>query len=85
MEASDLIASAGVTLILVAFLLNLTGRLDRESSVYLWLNLVGAGLACLASALVPFIPFVVLEGVWAIAALVGLIRLRMTTSRTPLS
>jgi hypothetical protein len=79
-ETSDLIASAGVTLILIAFLLNLAGRLERENAAYLWLNLVGAALACLASALVPFIPFVILEGVWALAALAGLIRLRMATS-----
>ena len=31
-------------------------------------NLVGAGLACWSSYLIGFLPFVVLEGVWALAA-----------------
>jgi hypothetical protein len=60
----------------VAFVLNLAGRLERDRPAYLWLNLVGAGLACLASALILFVPFIVLEGVWALAALVGLLRAR---------
>jgi hypothetical protein len=64
----------GVTLILVAFVLNLAGVLERENRVYLWLNLVGAALACLAAALILFVPFIVLEGVWGLAALVGLLR-----------
>jgi hypothetical protein len=66
----------GVALILVAFVLNLSGGLERDRPAYLWLNLVGAGLACLASALILFVPFIVLEGVWALAALVGLLRAR---------
>ena len=39
MSGSDIIGSVGVTLILIAFLLNLAGRMERESRVYLWLNL----------------------------------------------
>jgi hypothetical protein len=74
LSASDAIASVGVTLILVAFVLNLAGRLERDRPAYLWLNLVGAGLACLAAAIIVFAPFIVLEGVWALAALVGLLR-----------
>jgi hypothetical protein len=72
---SDIIGSIGVALILIAFLLNLAGRLDRQSATYLVLNLVGAVLACLASFLVPFWPFVLLEGVWALAAAAGLAQL----------
>ena len=37
--------------------------------------MVGAAVAGVASAMIKFYPFVVLEGVWALAALVGLIRL----------
>ena len=32
------------------------------------LNLVGAALACYSSWLIDFMPFVALEGVWAVAA-----------------
>jgi hypothetical protein len=35
---------------------------------------LGAALACYSSYLIDFLPFVVLEGVWAIAAAVALAR-----------
>ena len=73
---SSAIGSVGVALVLFAFALNLLGRLGSTSVVYLWLNLIGATIACIASAMIQFYPFVVLEGVWALAALIGLIRLR---------
>jgi hypothetical protein len=75
LSTSDIIGSTGVGLILIAFLLNLAGTWGRESAPYLWLNLVGASLACVASFLIPFYPFVLMEGVWALAALAGLLRL----------
>ena len=37
------------------------------------MNFVGAGLACAAAALIPFLPFVVLEGTWSLVALVALV------------
>jgi hypothetical protein len=37
-------------------------------------NFLGASLACYSSYLVAFMPFVVLEGVWAAVALVALVR-----------
>ena len=69
----DLIGSFGVTLLLVAFLLNLRGKLSQDSLTYILLNLVGAGLATLASSLIKFIPFVVLEGTWTLVSLFALI------------
>ena len=74
MEASDLIGSLGVALILIAFILNLNGRLDSGAAPYLLLNLTGAALAALSSAMIGFLPFVVLEGTWAAASLYGLVR-----------
>ncbi len=76
MDTSELIGSLGVGLILIAFILNLAGIMDRVTRSYLVLNLVGASLALLASALIEFYPFVVLESVWALAALIGLLRQR---------
>jgi hypothetical protein len=75
LSTSDIVGSTGVGLILIAFLLNLSGTWDRESARYLWLNLAGATLACVASLLIPFYPFVLMEAVWALAALAGLLRL----------
>jgi hypothetical protein len=76
MGFAEIIGSAGVALILVAFVLNLAGAMYRDSRLYLMLNLVGAVLACLSSILIGFVPFVVLEAVWAAAALLGLLRWR---------
>ena len=60
--------------LLVAFALNLSGRLTRESRVYQGLNAVGAGMACGAAVLIDFYPFVVLEGIWALASVAVLLR-----------
>jgi hypothetical protein len=69
---STLIASVGVALLLLAFVLNLVKLLRADTSLYLLLNFVGAALAAYASYLIDFTPFVVLEGTWALAAGVSL-------------
>lgn len=74
MSQSDWIATTGVTLLLVAFALNIGKKLGADSKLYLLLNVVGAGLACISSYLIGFWPFVVLEGVWALASLIPLLR-----------
>ena len=70
----EAIGFVGVTLLLVAFFLNLFRLLKAESNAYLALNLVGASLACASSYLIDFLPFVLLEGTWAIVAGVALMR-----------
>jgi hypothetical protein len=79
-----LIGSAGVALLLAAFVLNLLRVLRADAYAYMGLNLVGAILACYSSWLIGFMPFVVLEAVWAIAALAGLTRAILLRSRSPL-
>lgn len=74
MTAADVVGSVGVSLLLLAFALNLMGRLGRTDRGYHILNAVGAGLAALASYWIGFWPFVVLEGTWAGAALIVLLR-----------
>ncbi len=74
MSGAEIVGTVGVTLILIGFLLNLVGRWERTSRLYLLLNLAGAVLACISSIMISFVPFVVLEAVWALAALVGLAR-----------
>jgi hypothetical protein len=68
------IGSLGVALLLVAFLLNLVRVLSTESYPYTALNLAGAALAGYASYLIGFVPFVILEGTWAVVAAVALAR-----------
>lgn len=75
MTDAEIIGSVGVTLLLLAFVCNLAGRLRATSYTYVLLNLTGASLSCLSSWLIDFIPFVILEGTWATAAGGGLARL----------
>ncbi len=70
----DLIGINGVALLLLAFLLNAFGWLDKSSRVYIMLNLVGAALACFASLIINYLPFVVLEGTWAVVALAAFVK-----------
>ena len=68
------IGTIGVTLLLLAFLLNLAKVLRSDGWSYLGLNLVGAGLACYSSYLIRFMPFIVLEATWAGVALIGMMQ-----------
>ncbi|MDB5023098.1 MAG: hypothetical protein JWP78_853 [Mucilaginibacter sp.] len=80
MKLSDLIASAGVITLLIAFLLNLYKKLQAQSKTYSLLNFIGAGLCCLASCMIKFYPFIILEGIWAFVALVSLFKVPRGTS-----
>ena len=68
----EMVGSTGVFLLLVAFFLNLFGRLAHTARTYQVMNAVGAGLSCYASFLIGFAPFVVLEGTWCVVAVVAL-------------
>jgi hypothetical protein len=74
MSAAEIIGSAGVALLLAAFFLNLFGYVPQRSRRYAAMNLLGAGLSCYASWLISFLPFVVLEGMWALVAATALVR-----------
>jgi len=74
MSAGELTGTIGVTLLLIAFALNLAGKLKADSYSYLFLNIIGAGLAGVSSYLISFWPFVVLEGVWTLSSLFVLIK-----------
>ena len=76
MSSGEIVGTLGVSLLLIAFALNLAKKLEATSSVYLWLNIIGAALAGLSSYLIAFWPFVVLEGVWTISSIAVLIRNR---------
>jgi hypothetical protein len=72
MSTTDIIASIGVVITLIAFLLNLNNKLSAQSSIYKLMNVIGAGLCCYSSFLIKFYPFVLLEGIWAFVALLSL-------------
>jgi hypothetical protein len=80
MKPSDIIASIGVIILLIAFLLNLYKKLSANSKAYTFMNFLGAAICGFSSYLISFYPFVVLESIWAIFALVSLIKVSRGTS-----
>ena len=68
MSQSDIIGSIGVSLLLIAFLINLKGSLPTSNRWYIILNIVGAALCGISAYLIRFYPFVILESVWVLAA-----------------
>jgi hypothetical protein len=71
---ADIIGAFGVSLILLAYFMNLFNRLDAEHWMYLLLNLIGASMAFWSSILIHSKPFIVLEATWAIVSLIALIK-----------
>ncbi|MEO8886396.1 MAG: hypothetical protein ABI367_10060 [Mucilaginibacter sp.] len=80
MLLSDIIASLGVIILLVAFLLNLYKKVKAESRTYTLLNFIGAAMCGVSSYLIRFYPFVVLEGIWAAFALFSFFNVPRGTS-----
>ncbi len=83
MNKIDLLGFVGVSMILIAYFLNLNGRLDPNNIKYILLNLFGAILACLASLLMEYYPFVLLEGTWTLVSLVALFKYLITHRPKP--
>ena len=80
MKPSDIIASLGVIILLLAFLLNLYKRITAESRIYTLLNFIGAATCGFASYLIKFYPFVILESIWAGFAIVSFFKVPRGTS-----
>ena len=82
--SATIIGFLGVSLLLLAFFLSLFRFLRSESYAYLILNLLGGALACYSSYLIGFMPFVLLEGTWALVAAIALVR-ALVGGRAPAS
>jgi hypothetical protein len=80
MNSGELVGTLGVSLLLIAFALNLANKLSATSRTYLLLNIIGAGLAGLSSYMIQFWPFVVLEGVWTISSIYMIIKTNYVSS-----
>jgi hypothetical protein len=74
LTATDWIGTIGVSILLMAFLLNLLKKISQDSLTYILLNLVGAAIACFASVLLKYWPFIILEGVWTMVSAFALWR-----------
>jgi len=76
MNTVDWIGFIGVFQILLAYMLNIFGKLEKKDLSFILLNLIGAGMACLASILINYVPFIILEGAWALVSLIALFKYR---------
>ena len=74
MNLTDWIGSVGVFLILLAYILNLLNKISNNDLSFIVLNLVGAGLACVASIRMNYVPFIILESVWVLASFLALFK-----------
>jgi hypothetical protein len=80
MNYNDIIGTGGVGLILLAYFLNIFSFIPKEGNLFFIMNIIGAALACYASVLINYIPFIVLEAVWCIVSVVGYLKLISKTN-----
>ncbi len=74
MQYNDIIGTIGVGLILLAYFLNTAKMLERNKRAFYVMNIIGAALACYASFLIDYFPFVILEGTWTLVSIYGLMK-----------
>jgi hypothetical protein len=74
MNNIDWIGFIGVFQILLAYILNVLEKIRSNDLSFILLNLIGASMACFASLLMQYIPFIILEGVWSVVSLISLIK-----------
>ena len=74
MNYSEITGTVGVGLILLAYFCNISGWINGRGKLFFLLNIVGAGLACYASWLINYWPFVILEGTWFLVSVMGMIK-----------
>lgn len=74
MTYNDIIGSVGVALILIAYFLNTERLIPVNGKLFYVMNIIGAALACYASFLINYWPFVILEGTWVFVSIYGLMR-----------
>ena len=74
MTYNDLVGTIGVAIVLLAYFLNTLGMIPRNGMLFYVLNIIGAALACYASLLIDYWPFVILEGTWTLVSIYGMMR-----------
>ena len=66
MNTNDIIGAIGVGITLLAYFLNIFSMIKENGILFYMMNIVGAGIACYASVLISYTPFIILEGTWTI-------------------
>ncbi len=63
----------GMTLILLAFILNVFTKMDSSDNIFLLMNLFGSIAMIIYAILIGTIPSLILNSVWALSAAWGLV------------
>jgi len=74
MNVTDWLGFIGVFQILLAYFLNVLNKINTNHLLFILLNLIGAFMACLASILLNYFPFILLEGIWTLVSLYSLLK-----------
>ena len=74
MNVNDIIGTIGVGLVLLAYFLNIFSLIKKDGVLFYLLNIIGGAISCYASILIHFLPFIILEGIWTIVSVIGLIK-----------
>jgi len=74
MTFNDIIGSIGVGIILIAYYMNTAGLIIKNGKLFYVMNVLGAAVACYASWLIDYWPFIILEGMWTLVSIYGLMR-----------
>lgn len=73
MDIVLVIGASGMSLLLIAFVLNLFKKIMQNSIVYNVFNIIGSALLVYYAYILNSIPFIILEAVWALFAFYKLI------------
>ena len=73
-STGEVLGSVGVTILLLAFLMNLLQKWKQDSLPYILSNIIGAGLSCASSIVIRFFPFIILEATWMLVSVFALLK-----------
>ena len=74
MNMNDIIGTIGVGMVLIAYFLNIFYLIIKDGIFFYSLNIVGGAISCYASILIQFWPFIILEGIWTLVSIAGLLK-----------
>ena len=74
MSYNDIVGTIGVGVILIAYFMNIFSFIKKDGVLFYVMNIIGASLACYASILINYLPFIILEATWAMVSVLGLVK-----------